>query len=209
MGKRNDLYRASVEKLRKRLSKELPILRENLDVLVRDRNNGNYTILSNVIHNIAIILNSEVHSFFEPLLRLWAGISSEADEVVLSERKRICDEILSELIRQEQVLYNAQIDEARKERKRIKKENNGVSESDMQRVPSMAELEESFEHIEYDVSPQFVRFWYFTIIGMIELSKEQMLVLQEIYNLCVVILEREIPKREEALKKCDIILASV
>jgi len=203
-----DLYRRAVIGTKERVEKELPIMRQNLDTL--KENEENYTVLAQTVHNIAIIINNEAYRFFEPFLRLW-----ESNEVrkrswmrigkatIVEKDTDVVRDVLTQLINQEKKLHNRQLEEAKKERKKM------LVEKKDEPVPTLEEMIADFRHVEYDPSAIFERFWMHVLTNNIELNDKHLGCLREIRSTCVSILEEYIPKREESIKKCDYILQKI
>jgi len=201
----NDLYRRSVESTKERLEKELPIMRQNLETL--KANEENYNVLAMTIHNIAVILSEEIYRFFDPILSLWKSnhikrslwkrITNAEPTIVEADTERVY-EVLDEVISKEHTIYNQQLEYAKKERKKAKKAGEDVR--------PLAEDIATFQHVEYDPSDIVARFWLLVVKGKIEVNEDHLYYLKQLYSLCVEVLEKYIPLREEALERCNQLL---
>ncbi len=133
-------------------------------------------------------------------LRLFTTLSDNEKEI----RKRII--FLDDLLRKEQELYNAQLDEAKSDIKREKAEQKEKASS--QAVPTLAERAANFRHVEIDIY-EFL-YPYMALVGRGELTpnEQQTEELWEMHAIARNILEEFIPKREQALETCNTILQS-
>lgn len=199
----------TAEQLKTRLEKELPIMRQNLASL-EAHDDGVLFRLPMAIHNISICVSERVFLFIEPTLKLYKmalpekvlGIFKQSltdDEKEIEKRVAFMEELLSK----ERRLYNKQLEEAKADIKREKKEA-----TDKTKVADLHDRIEAFSHVEVDMYEFLYPYMMLVIQGKIEYGEEQKEQLNIMRELALYVFRSTIPKREVALDTCNKVLAS-
>lgn len=199
----------TAEQLKKRLEKELPIMRQNLASLESD-DDGVLFRLPMAVHNISLCVSERVYLFIEPTIKLYKmalpekvlGIfkqSLTADEKEIEKRVAFMEELLSK----ERRLYNKQLEEAKADIKREKKDA-----TDKTKVATLRDRIEAFRHVEVDMYEFLYPYMMLVVRGEIEFGDEQREVLRGMRNSALYIFRSTIPKRETALETCNKVLTS-
>lgn len=209
------------KELKERLEKELPIMRRDLESL-KALQQGIYPF---AVHNISICVYERVYLFIEPTLRLYKAvlpkqrrkfgiIKVDRTEDEKQMEKRIA--FLEDILRTEHALYNEQLERAKEDIKREKKEYKEAQAAAAKEgrtlqplnIPSLQERIEFFKHVEIDM--------YDFIYPLIALAGRGAIEPNEIYTdeinnmrmIAIRILEEFIPKREAALEAAIKVLNS-
>lgn len=199
----------TAEQLKERLEKELPIMRQNLASLESD-DDGVLFRLPMAVHNISLCVSERVYLFIEPTLKLYKmalpkkilGIfkqSLTADEKEIEKRVAFMEELLSK----ERRLYNKQLEEAKADIKREKKDA-----TDKTKIATLRDRMEAFSHVEVDMYEFLLPYMMLVVQGKIEFGDEQKELLNVMRNLALYIFRTTIPKRETTLDTCNKVLAS-
>ena len=207
--------RYTAEQLKKRLEKELPIMRQNYNSLL---NIEGFGILPMVVHNISLCVSERVYLFIEPTLLLYKAVLPKRNLIGLLKRslsgnekeieKRIS--FMDDLLRKELALYNEQLGEAKADIKREKKEQRKAEKTGntAQPIPTLTERIVNFRHVEIDMYEFLYPYMVLVGRGEIEQNEQQIEILQKIRDIATTILAEFIPKREQALNTCNTILQS-
>lgn len=207
--------RYTAEQLKNRLEKELPIMRQNYNSL---QNIEGFSILPMVVHNISLCVSERVYLFIEPTLLLYKALLPKRNLLGLLKRslsgnekeieKRIS--FMDDLLRKELALYNEQLEEAKADIKREKKEQRKAEKTGntAQPIPTLTERIVNFRHVEIDMYEFLYPYMVLVGSGEIEQNEQQIEVLQKMRDIATAILAEFIPKREQALNTCNTILQS-
>ncbi len=207
--------RYTAEQLKNRLENELPIMRQNYNSL---QNIEGFGILPMVVHNISLCVSERVYLFIEPTLFLYKAVLPKRNLLGLLKgslsdnereiKKRIS--FMDDLLRKELALYNEQLEEAKADIKREKKEQRKAEKTGntVQSIPTLAERIVNFRHIEIDMYEFLYPYMVLVGRGEIEQNEQQIEVLQKMRDIATAILAEFIPKREQALNTCNTILQS-
>ncbi len=207
--------RYTAEQLKNRLEKELPIMRQNYNSL---QNIEGFGILPMVVHNISLCVSERVYLFIEPTLLLYKAVLPKRNLLGLLKRslsdnekeieKRIS--FMDDLLCKELALYNEQLEEAKADIKREKKEQRKAEKSGntAQPIPTLTERIVNFRHVEIDMYEFLYPYMVLVGRGEIEQNEQQIEVLQKMRDIATAILAEFIPKREQALNTCNTILQS-
>lgn len=207
--------RYTAEHLKNRLEKELPIMRQNYNSL---QNIEGFGILPMVVHNISLCVSERVYLFIEPTLLLYKAVLPKRNLLGLLKgslsdnekeiKKRIS--FMDDLLRQELALYNEQLEEAKADIKREKKEQRKAEKTGntVQSIPTLAERIVNFRHIEIDMYEFLYPYMALVGRGEIEQNEQHIEALQKMRDIAKTILAEFIPKREQALNTCNTILQS-
>jgi hypothetical protein len=201
--------RYTAEQLKARLVKELPIMRQNHTSLVK-HTEGILFSLPMIIHNISLCVSERVYLFIEPTLRLYKtllpkhrlGVFKKLSNNEKEIEKRIT--FLEDLVNKEHALYNEQLDEAKADIKREKKN----AKDDAQPIIPLSERIESFRHIEIDMYEFLYPYMVLVTRGEIEQTEQQLDELHKMQQIALSILTEFIPKREKTLVTCNTVLSS-
>ena len=207
--------RDTAEQLKNRLEKELPIMRQNYNSL---QNIEGFSILPMVVHNISLCVSERVYLFIEPTLLLYKAVLPKRNLLGLLKRslsgnekeieKRIS--FMDDLLRKELALYNEQLEEAKADIKREKKEQRKAEKTGntAQPIPTLTERIVNFRHVEIDMYEFLYPYMVLVGRGEIEQNEQQIEVLQKMRDIATAILAEFIPKREQTLNTCNTILQS-
>lgn len=207
--------RYTAEQLKNRLEKELPIMRQNYNSL---QNIEGFSILPMVVHNISLCVSERVYLFIEPTLLLYKAVLPKRNLLGLLKRslsgnekeieKRIS--FMDDLLRKELALYNEQLEEAKADIKREKKEQRKAEKTGntAQPIPTLTERIVNFRHVEIDMYEFLYPYMVLVGRGEIEQNEQQIEVLQKMRDIATAILAEFIPKREQTLNTCNTILQS-
>ena len=207
--------RYTAEQLKNRLEKELPIMRQNYNSL---QNIEGFSILPMVVHNISLCVSERVYLFIEPTLLLYKAVLPKRNLLGLLKRslsgnekeieKRIS--FMDDLLRKELALYNEQLEEAKADIKREKKEQRKAEKTGntAQLIPTLTERIVNFRHVEIDMYEFLYPYMVLVGRGEIEQNEQQIEVLQKMRDIATAILDEFIPKREQTLNTCNTILQS-
>lgn len=208
--------RYTAEQLKNRLEKELPVMRQNYNSL---QNIEGFGILPMVVHNISLCVSERVYLFIEPTLLLYKAILPKRNllglfKKSLSDNEKEIEKRISfmdDLLRQELALYNEQLEEAKADIKREKKEQRKAEKlgnTAVHSIPTLAERIVNFRHIEIDMYEFLYPYMALVGRGKIEQNEQQIEALQRMRDIAMTILAEFIPKREQALNTCNTILQS-
>ena len=209
------------ENLKKRLEQELPVMRRDLESL-KQLPQG-ITPLS--VHNISLCVSERVYLFIEPVLRIYKAVlpkqkrkfgifKVERTEDEKQIEKRIA--FLEDLQRKECLFYNQQLEEAKADIKREKKEFKAAQEAAAKEgkepptanIPSLQERIEHFRHIEIDMYEFIFPLVALEGRGAIEVDERYNDEINKMREIAIAIYEEFIPKREKALETAIMVLNS-
>lgn len=210
--------RYTAEQLKQRLEKELPIMRQNF-LSLQECGNETFFNLPITVHNISLCVSERGHLFIAPTLRLykaalpkqkrkWGILRTERTANEKEIEKRIA--FMEELLKSDFALYNEQLEEAKEDIKREKKAEKEAEKTGRgsQSVPSLAERIAYFRHVEVDMYEFLYPYMVLVSRGEIAQNEQQVEELRIMHELATDIYKEFIPKREQALKTCNAILAS-
>ena len=222
MQKNDENLKQSAVVLKERLEKELPIMQQNLAAL--KRNEKNYAVLPTTVHNIAVIHNEEVYRLIDLICLLWKASNPakrpwwKLSKSKFEKRQQKALEILDYLQLQERKAYQQQLEHVKKERVRIKRLNRrhkaqAEKKGELEKfepipIPVVKDEIQYFQHVEYDPSRLLINFWQFVTSGEHVLDENEIDILDKIRDTCINIYETYIPKRLEAVERCNSIITS-
>lgn len=187
----DEQYKETAEQVKSQLMQQLPILRQNLKSL---KDSKQYFILPIVIHNICVIFEREAYQFLTPAIQLWEEALNCTEEKDKKEEYQKTLDKLKELKSQEDTLYQEQYLQLDEQCRIAEKNGESINR----------EIEIGFfNHLEADLSIFYRTFVGDMIRRVFAPSHKTESVLEEVTNHCISVLEREIPKKEEALKNVD------
>ncbi len=189
-------------------------MRQNYNSL---QNIAGFGILPMVVHNISLCVSERVYLFIEPTLLLYKAVLPKRKlglfKKSLSDNEKEIEKRISfmdDLLRQELALYNKQLEEAKADIKREKKEPRRAEKNGntAQPIPTLTERIVNFRHVEIDMYEFLYPYMVLVGRGEIEQNEQQIEVLQKMRDIATAILAEFIPKREQALNTCNTILQS-
>lgn len=214
--------RYTASELKKRLEKEIPAMKQDLESLKKMPQG--FTPLT--AHNISVCVSERVYLYLEPTLRLYKAalpkqkskffglIKEERTEDEKQMEKRI--DFIEDLISREHALYNEQLEDAKAdikaEKKAFKEEQAAAAKEgrtlEERKITPLSERIEHFRHVDVDVYEFIFPLVALANRGVIELDDRFVDECNHMRELAIKIYEEFIPKREKALETCNQILAS-
>lgn len=195
-------YKAVAIKVKSRVAKELPILKDVLDAI--NSSKENIQLLPQVVHTVAVVSHAKSYLFLEDAYIIYNSFikQGKVDAINHNLWKSIkkTHSVIERLYKQECEEYIRQ-----KEYYTLEVQKRKAKDPSIDEVKEYEIEEQHFSHVECDISSALKSVIFILIVGYIP-TKEQLDAMRNMLKTAKDIIAEQIKIHERSLKSCEDIL---